>query len=107
MPPVFAEYAGHAYVQIGSPELNSANIWQVYRQIVQSLQDIRTNSASSSQDYINWVDEWQVAESLQDRDIEPEAPYPLINGRALFGGDEYLGGVNEGRGLGKCTTSLL
>jgi hypothetical protein len=107
VPPVFSEYAGRAYAQIGSPELNSANIWEVYRQIVQSLQDITTNRASSSQHYINSVDEWQVAESLQDRDVEPEAPYPLIDGRALFGGDEYLGGVNEGRGLGKRTTSLL
>ncbi|EDQ99277.1 uncharacterized protein LACBIDRAFT_316760 [Laccaria bicolor S238N-H82] len=97
VPPIFAEYAGQAYAKIGSPELNSVNIWPVYCEIVLSLQDITTNRAGSCQDYINSVDEWQVAESLQE--IEPETPYPLIDGRALFGGDEYLGGVNEGWGL--------
>ena len=53
------------------------------------------------------MDEWQVAESLQDMDIEPDVPYPLIDGRALFGGDEYLSGVNKGRGLGKRTIPLV
>ena len=48
-----------------------------------------------------------MAESLQDLDIEPEAPYPLIDGHTLFGGDEYLSGVNEGQGLGKCAISLV
>ena len=78
-----------------------ANIWQVYREIVLSLQDITTNRQSSSKDYINLVDEWQVAESLQDMDIKPEVPYLLIDG------DEYLSGVNEGRGIGKRIISLV
>jgi len=72
---------------------------------VLNLQDITTNLAGGSQNYINSVDEWQVAESLQD--IEPEAPYPLIDVHALFGEDEYLGRVNEGQGLGKGTISLI
>ena len=89
------------------PQQTVINIWQVYCEIILSLQDITTNRAISSQDYINSVDEWQVAESLQDLDIEPDVPYPLIDGRALFGGDEYLSGVNEGRGLGKRTIPLV
>jgi hypothetical protein len=58
--------------------------------------------------YIDAVDEWQVSESLQDQNGERgSVPYPLIEGRELFGANEqddgsvYLGGVNEGRGLGR------
>ena len=92
-------------MQIGSPQLNAANIWDVYRDILQRLHGITT--ADASQDYIDAVDEWQVSESLQDQGGENDSvPYPLIEGRELFGGNEqddgsvYLGGVNEGRGLG-------
>ena len=58
--------------------------------------------------YIDAVDEWQVSESLQDQNGERgSVPYPFIEGRELFGANEqddgsvYLGGVNEGRGLGR------
>ena len=58
--------------------------------------------------YFDAVDEWQVSESLQDQNGERgSVPYPLIEGRELFGANEqddgsvYLGGVNEGRGLGR------
>ncbi|KDR80468.1 hypothetical protein GALMADRAFT_136943 [Galerina marginata CBS 339.88] len=33
VPPIFAQYAGEAYMQIGKPALNSANIWHVYREV--------------------------------------------------------------------------
>jgi len=95
------------YTGIGSPQLNAANIWDIYCKILQSLHGITTsNSADADQDYIDAVDEWQVLESLQDQDGEHDiVPYPLIEGRELFRENEqndgslYLGGVNEGRGL--------
>jgi hypothetical protein len=77
--------------------------------MVQMLHNI-TNStgANSNQDCIDAVDEWQVTESLYDPSRGPDAlPYPLIDGHELFGGIEqddgslYLGGVNDGRGLGR------
>ena len=96
-------------MEIGSPPLNAANIWDVYCKILQSLHDItNSNCADENQDYIDAVDEWQISESLQDQDGEHDSvPYPLIEDRELFGGNEqddgfvYLGGVNEGRGLGR------
>ena len=109
VPPVFAECAGQAYAQIGYPQLNPANIWEVYRKLILTLQNITSsNGTNANQDCIDAVDEWQVNESLQDSNLnrEPDIPYPLIEGRELVGGIEqedgslYLGGVNEGRGLG-------
>lgn len=114
VPPLFAQYAGQAYAQMGSPELDSQNIWQVYRYIVERLQEITARRANIDEDYIDTVDQWQVTEFLHDQDEVPELPYPLPNGRELFGGFEnpredgsvYLGGVNEGRGLGVYNISL-
>ena len=75
--------------------------------MVETLQKItNSNVANANQDCIDAVDEWQVTESIQDLDGEPDIPYKLIEGRALYGGIEqddgslYLGGVNDGHGLG-------
>ena len=107
VPPAFAQCAGQVYEEIGSPQLNPANIWEVYREMVQMLHDITSaNGTNANQDCIDAVDEWQVTDTLQDLNQEPDVPYPLIEGRELLGGIEqddgslYLGGVNEGRGLG-------
>ena len=111
VPPVFAECAGQgrqAYAQIGYPQLNPANIWEVYSKLILTFQNITSsNGTNANQDCIDTVDEWQVNESLQDSDLngEPDIPYPLIEGHDLIGGIEqedsslYLGGVNEGREL--------
>jgi hypothetical protein len=93
---------------MGRPALDSQNIWQVYRYIVERLQEITMRRANEDEDYIDTVDQWQVTEFLHNQDEEYELPYPLTNGRELFGGFEnpredgsvYLGGVNGGRGLG-------
>ena len=97
------------YAGIGSPQLNAANIWDVYCRILQNLHGITTsNSADADQDYIDAVDEWKFSEDLQDQNGEHDSvPYPLIEGHELFRGNEqddgslYLGGVNEGWGLGR------
>ncbi|KAF8169351.1 hypothetical protein BJ912DRAFT_1025640 [Pholiota molesta] len=90
VPPLFAQYAGQAYAQMGRPAL-----------------EITMRRANEDEDYIDTVDQWQVTEFLHNQDEEYELPYPLTNGRELFGGFEnpredgsvYLGGVNGGRGL--------
>jgi hypothetical protein len=76
--------------------------------MVQTLHNTtHSNGTIANQGFIDAVDEWQVTESLQNlNEEEPNIPYPLIEGRELLGGIEqddgslYLGGVNEGRGLG-------
>jgi len=109
VPPFFAEHAGEVYAQIGSPALAAATIWQVYREMIQRLQDFTMQRRHENQDYIEGMDEWQ-SRQKQNQDEEPDLPYPLIEGRELFGGTEredgsiYLGGVNEGRGIGKQKT---
>ncbi|KAF9472160.1 hypothetical protein BDN70DRAFT_925811 [Pholiota conissans] len=96
-------------MQMGSPELDSGNIWEIYCYIVEQLQDITRRRASEDDNYFDAVDEWQVSEFLQDNESREEAVplLPLIQGRSLFGGYDdprpdgslYFGGVNEGRGL--------
>ena len=74
-----------------------------------------TNShgADSNQECIDAVDEWKVTESLQDVNEGLNVPYPLIEGRELFGGIEqedgslYLGGVNDGWGLGTSRSPII
>lgn len=107
VPPLFAEYATQVYTQMGSPALNSGNIWQVYCHIVQQLQDI--TKCREDENYLDVVEQWKVSDFLHNQDIEPtEASYPLIGGHELLGGMEnpredgsfYFGGVNNGQGLG-------
>ena len=76
--------------------------------MIQILDNITNASGiNSSKKCIDAVDEWQVAESLQDPNRVPDSLYPLMEGQELFGGIEqddgslYLGGVNDGQGLGR------
>ena len=77
--------------------------------MIQILDNITNASGiNSSKECIDAVvDEWQVAESLQDPNGVTDSLYPLMEGRELFGGIEqddgslYLGGVNDGQGLGR------
>lgn len=95
---------------MGSPKVEFGTAWNIYRHIVQKLQDITARRADEDQDYVDAVVQWQVSEFLQDEgaEAEPDVPYPRMEGRELYGGYEspredgsiYLGGVNEGRGLG-------
>jgi hypothetical protein len=114
VPPLFAEYVGVIYAQMGSPEVKYATIWDIYLHIIEELQAVTTRQADEDEDYFDAVDQWQVSEFLQDQDAECEVPYPLIEGRELRGGFEnpgedgsiYLGGVNRGRGLSMFISNL-
>jgi hypothetical protein len=105
VPPIFAHYASSAYAEIGSPDINSENIWMVYREIVERLTKIA--EAGEDENYIDSVDQWEISENLQDRNT---VFYPLIAGQELSGhqhedGSIYLGGVNGGQGLGRLHTN--
>ena len=104
VPPIFAQYAGSVYAQIGSPDINSENIWMVYRELILRLTEIA--EAGEDENYIDSVEQWEISENLQDRNVESQVVYPLIACRELPScqhedGSIYLGGVNGGQGLGK------
>ena len=106
-PTCFCPVCGEGVCTYRHPQLNHANIWQGYCEIVQTLSNITSsNGTNANQAFIECVDEWQVVENLQDLNHEPDLPYHLIEGHELQGGIEqddgylYLGGVNEGQGLG-------
>jgi len=67
-------------------------------------------SEQDAQEYAECLEQWEVQASLIEGDDENGhvVPYPLIDGQELLGGIDrpnadgnfYLGGVNNGRGLG-------
>lgn len=109
VPPTFAHYATQVYAHLGSPELSSRNIWQVYRDMVQHLENIAARALGEDEAYVNSLDEFEVQSQLDGEAEELEVHYPLIQGRELLGGFQhrredgsfYLGGVNGGLGLGE------
>ena len=93
------------YENMGSPAIMGENIWDIYRGLVQRLEELQ--DAMDYADYLDCIDQWEVNEDLMEG-AEEEPPYPLIGGQDLRGGYEnpredgtvYLGGVNGGDGLG-------
>lgn len=103
VPPIFAHYAGSAYAEIGSPDINSENIWMVYRELVQRLTEIA--EAGEDENYVDSVDQWEISEILHDQNT---VIYPFIAGQELPShqhedGSIYLGRVNGVQGLGSHT----
>jgi hypothetical protein len=99
VPATFAHYIQMMYGNMGSPVVTGENIWDIYRGLVQQLEELHDRM-----DYADCIDQWEV--NVEGADAEP--PYPLIDGQDLRGGYEnphedgsvYLGGVNGGDGLG-------
>ena len=87
---------------MGSPAVTRENVWDIYRELVQSLEKLQDRM-----DYAECIDQWEVNEELMEG-VDEEPPYPLIDGQDLQGGYEnpredgtvYLGGVNGEDGLG-------
>jgi hypothetical protein len=108
VPATFAHYTQKIYDNMGSPAVTGETIWDIYRGLVQRLEELDSEATTTDYaDYLDCIDQWEVNENLMDgADAEP--PYPLIDGQDLRGGYEnphedgsvYLGGVNGGDGLG-------
>lgn len=108
VPATFAHYTQMMYDNMGSPAVTGENVWDIYRELVQRLEELQ--NAMEYADYLDCIDQWEVNEDLMEGPGAPddEPPYPLINGQNLRGGYEnpredgtvYLGGVNGGDGLG-------
>ncbi|KDR77552.1 hypothetical protein GALMADRAFT_65908 [Galerina marginata CBS 339.88] len=98
VPSEFGKYAGILYTSMGSPTVNSENVWDIYRELVHRFEHL--------DDAADFNEECQVyLDTLEDQsDIEIAVP-PL--GVELYGGienpdtngDYYMGGVNNGQGL--------
>jgi hypothetical protein len=107
VPATFAYYTQMMYDNMGSPAVTGENVWDIYRGLVQRLEELQ--DAMDFADYLDCIDQWEVNEDLTRMEgVDEEPPYPLINGHDLRGGYEnphedgtvYLGGVNGGDGLG-------
>ena len=105
VPANFAHYIQILYENMGSPTVTGENIWDIYRDLVQGLEELQV--AMDNADYLDCIDQWEVNEGLMEG-VDEELPYPLIDGRDLRGGYDhpredgtvYFGGVNGGDGLG-------
>jgi hypothetical protein len=115
VPPIFAAHADTLYEDMGRPEVTSRNVWEIYQGILQDLEVVQHASEQDAQEYAECLEQWEVQASLLEGDDENGRviPYPPIDGQELLGGmdhpnadgDFYLGGVNNGQGLGMCIHS--
>ena len=100
VPPEFEKYALILYRSMGSPDLNSENIWEVYRELLDRFGRL--------DDAVDFIEECEIyLEMLEAQTNDEENLAPV--GEDLLGGPEnpatdgayYMGGVNNGLGLGK------
>jgi len=99
VPPEFGEYAGILFESMGSPDINSENIWEIYRELVYRFEHL--------DDAVDFIEQLHVYLDLLDdegnvADMEPPAGMELHGGMENPGpdGSYYMGGVNNGLGLG-------
>lgn len=100
VPPSFEHFADILYQSMGSPTIQRETVWDIYRELLFQF--------SNFDQAVAFEGEWE--EALVEEECDPE--YGLLDGQAnLLGGvdihDEegsycYMGGVNNGAGLGRC-----
>jgi len=86
---------------MGSPVINSENVWVVYRELLHRFEHL--------DDAVDFIEECQIYLRLMDEQDDANDLSPPT-GRELQGGPEnpdtkgfiYMGGVNNGHGLGMC-----
>jgi hypothetical protein len=94
---------------MGSPVVNSENVWDIYCELHHRFEHL--------DDAVNFIEECQVYLDILDAQDNLDDAVPPV-GRELYGGPEnrdadgayYMGGVNNGRGLGmgdfKCAACM-
>ena len=99
VPPEFGQYADILYQSMGSPIINSENIWNIYRELIYRFEHL--------DDAVNFLEECQVYLNVLDdqANLDDEVPPAELE---FYGGPDdqdadgnyYVGGVNNGRRLG-------
>lgn len=107
VPEEFNYHANSIYHSMGSPSLTSKNIWHVYLEMRDRLEEIHAKAEEDTE----YIELWEVQEKLMaatEDEGKSGSPYELLPGKELAGGIEnreedgsfYMGGVNGGLGLG-------
>jgi len=85
---------------MGSPAVNSENIWDVYQELLAQFEQL--------DDAVDFIEECEIYLAMLEAQINNEENLAPV-GKDLLGGPEnpatdsayYMGGVNNGLGLGK------
>jgi hypothetical protein len=100
VPPEFEKYARILYQSMGSPTLTSENIWEVYRELLARFEQL--------DDAVDFIEECEIYLAMLEAQTNNEENLAPVGGDLLGGpenpatdGAYYMGGVNNGLGLGK------
>jgi hypothetical protein len=107
VPPTFDNLARQFYLAMGQPTVSRTNVWDIYLAMLHEFH--RLDEA-----HAHFHNEWKVAftESQNENANEIELRddlQDLQNGEDVFrpDGSYYMGGVNNGNGLGECSLDFL
>lgn len=112
MTPLFAQYAETLYQSMGSPLVTWKSAWDVYNELLFRFQNL--------DEATECIEEWSIQVDLmdiqpEDFEAEEQEVYSLLKGKDLEGGMDdihadgsyYMGGVNNGKGLGALICTIL
>jgi len=101
VPETFGQFADTLYKSMGCPVISWQNVWDVYKELLFRFEHL--------DEATDCIEAWEIQVNLMD--LDEDSGYPLIAGqRDLLGGMDvidqedrsyYMGGVNNGCGLGE------
>lgn len=104
VPKDFAELAAEFYCEIGQPPITRTNVWDIYMAILTRFQHLDNMHRVPAELDEHWGYALTMARDDHEDDIAlvPNLT-PLHNGADVIGQDGtfYMGGVNNGQGLGE------
>lgn len=103
-PPEFTYYAEILFKGMGSPLVDSSSVWAIYQELLERFEhlDDAADFAEQCQIYLSLLEA-----TNDDDDNEAPTGHDLLGGADNGDGDYYMGGVNNGRGLGKHVIDLF
>ena len=89
---------------VGSPPIFRENVWDVYCHLVANFEQMDA--------YADLLEEWEIHVNLVDGDfnvLKPPSGLELHGGWDQLDndGNYYMGGVNNGKGLGECVHHII
>ncbi|KAK7461697.1 hypothetical protein VKT23_008124 [Stygiomarasmius scandens] len=93
VPPSFNELISNVYEELGKPEVNRSNVWNVYCILLERIRDVH------AEDIAKHAVEWKKAYSLAREENWETDKIVAMEGRPLIEEEGYLGGVNGGLGI--------